>query len=96
MKLTYDKTADALYIELRAGDETVSRTEQLEAGTLVDLDRFGQVMGIEVLRPSRRWALEAIVERFGVAEHDAAQLRAVFGRRDGAFPFADRLELADA
>lgn len=57
MKLTYDHEDDALYVKLVEG-ERVSRTEQLDTGTLVDLDRFGRVLGIEVIRPARRWPLE--------------------------------------
>jgi uncharacterized protein YuzE len=63
MKVQYDQAADALYITLAEGVQ-VSRTVQIDAGTLVDLDRFGNVRGIEVVRPGRTWPLDEILSRF--------------------------------
>jgi uncharacterized protein YuzE len=90
MKLTWDQEADALYVRfLDAGTEGVSRTEQLDPGTLVDLDRFGHVVGIEVIRPARFWPLHEVLGRFEVPEADRLSLRAVFERagEDRRFPF---------
>lgn len=91
MKLRWDREADALYITLRE-TEPVSRTEQLDAGTLVDLDRFGTALGIEVLRPARSWPLEDVIARFGIDGSDATELRAVFHGKpdsDKRFPYDD-------
>ncbi len=62
MEMTYDQSVDALYIRL-AGDQPVARSEQIDAGTLVDLDRFGHVLGIEVLHPARDWPLDEIITK---------------------------------
>ena len=50
----------------------------MDAGTLVDLDAAGNVIGIEVINPDRPWPLEAILSRFAVSEEDAHELRAYF------------------
>lgn len=73
---SYDLDARALYIEL--ADRQAARTEQVDAGTLVDLDSAGNVIGIEVINPERSWPLEEILDRFAVAEQDARELRAYF------------------
>jgi uncharacterized protein YuzE len=73
---SYDLDADALYITLT--DHPVVRTEELDAGTLVDLDAAGQVVGIEVLQPQRAWPLEETLRRFDVPAHEAMELRAYF------------------
>lgn len=90
MKLTWDPDSDALYVRFLDDDEAVSRTEQLDTGTLVDLDRFGRVLGIEVLRPARSWPLEEVLSKFDIAEVDERALRAMFDRSglDRRFPFA--------
>lgn len=77
MKLTYDETADALYVRL--SDAAVSRTEQLEPGTLVDLDRFGALVGLEVIRPARTW-LEIVLAAHGegIRGEDQEILRDLF------------------
>jgi uncharacterized protein YuzE len=97
MKLTWDQGADALYLSFLDDEgEAVSRTEQLDAGTMVDLDRFGHVLGIEVLRPARPWPLEEVLRRFEVAEVDRHALTALFERRgaEQRYPFAKPLAVA--
>jgi uncharacterized protein YuzE len=74
MKVKYDQEDDALYITL-ADDAEVSRTVQVDSGTLLDLDRFGNVRGIEIIRPGRQWPLEEILSRYPVGEVDALLLR---------------------
>ena len=89
MKLKYDQETDALYVRLVDG-ERVSRTEQLDTGTLVDIDRLGRVLGIEVLRPARRWPLDEIFTRFGVDPNDRVALTHVFRgstNTDTRYPF---------
>jgi uncharacterized protein YuzE len=74
MKVKYGREDDALYITLNE-DAEVSRTLRIDPGTLVDLDRFGNVRGIEVLRPGRQWPLEQILSQCTVSEVDALLLR---------------------
>ena len=50
MKIEYDKTARALYITVRKGK--VKRTIKLKDSLLVDLDKGGEVLGIEMLEPA--------------------------------------------
>jgi uncharacterized protein YuzE len=88
--LTYDNESDALYVSLRDG-VSVARTEQIDPGTLVDVDRSGEIVGIEVLRPARAWPLDEVVSRFHVSDHDALLLRSVFERsapNERRYPFS--------
>jgi uncharacterized protein YuzE len=91
MRFHYDQAVDVLDIEF-ADDALVSRTEQVEAGTLVDVDQNGRVVAIEVIRPARRWALEEIIGRFALADDDADVLRSLW-TEPNAFPFAEPTEL---
>jgi uncharacterized protein YuzE len=75
MELIYDNDADALEITLRPG--IVCQTIEIDAGTLVDVDELGDVLSLEVIRPSRPWPLHEIFERFAIDERDAEQLRAM-------------------
>lgn len=52
MEITYDKQADALYIEFKAGK--VSKTEEVDKDTFIDSFSDGSVKGIEVLAASKR------------------------------------------
>ena len=47
MKFTRNQKLDVGYLELRKGK--VHRTIKVRKGILIDLDRNGQVLGIEVL-----------------------------------------------
>jgi uncharacterized protein YuzE len=73
---SYDLDADALYIRLTS--RKVARTAEIDAGTLVNLDADGRIVGIEVLQPTRKWPLDEILVRFGASEEDSKQLRAYF------------------
>ncbi len=73
---SYDLDADALYIDLAEGQ--AARCAQVDAGTLVDLDSAGNVLGIEVIQPQRSWPLEEILRRFPIGREDARELRAYF------------------
>ena len=75
MQLIYDNDADALEITLGPG--IVCRTIEIDAGTLVDVDERGEVVALEVIRPSRPWPLEEVFARFAIDERDAEQLRAL-------------------
>jgi uncharacterized protein YuzE len=52
MKITYDKIADAMYIYLRKGK--VTKTIKVKNNLLIDLDKKGGVLGIEMLDVSRQ------------------------------------------
>lgn len=47
MKITYDKLADAMYIYFSTGK--VFKTVEMEDSVIVDLDKKGNLVGIEVL-----------------------------------------------
>ena len=50
MKITYDKIADAMYIYLNK--TKVFKTVQITDRLLVDVDKAGKVLGIEILDAS--------------------------------------------
>ena len=47
MKIDYDPDADAMNIYLKKGD--VAKTVKLEENVLIDLDKSGEILTIEVL-----------------------------------------------
>ncbi|HEV8666952.1 MAG TPA: DUF2283 domain-containing protein [Candidatus Paceibacterota bacterium] len=50
MKATYDKVADAMYFRFKTGK--ISRTQKLEDKLIVDLDKKGNILGLEILDAS--------------------------------------------
>ncbi len=52
MKITFDKEADAIYIEL-SGVE-FSSNKKIDNNTIIDLDENGNILGIELLNVSKR------------------------------------------
>lgn len=58
MKITFDKKADAMYIYLKK--KKVFKTRQITDDTIVDLDKNGNVIGIELLSVSERIPIEEI------------------------------------
>ena len=52
MKISYDKIADALYIYLRKGK--VAKTIKVKSNFLIDVDKKGDVLGIEILGVSKQ------------------------------------------
>jgi len=52
MKITYDKKADAMYIYVR--ETKVTKTVPVNENIIVDLDRMGNLIGIEILAASRQ------------------------------------------
>ena len=52
MKLEFDPTADAAYFEISPAE--VETTKEIEPGIIVDYDKDGHVIGIEVLSVSKR------------------------------------------
>ena len=54
MKAKYDKTADAVYIELKGiGAREVEKTIPLSEDIIVDLDKGKKLIGIEILNASK-------------------------------------------
>ncbi|MBW2994464.1 DUF2283 domain-containing protein [Candidatus Woesearchaeota archaeon] len=58
MEINYDKTADALYIELRKGE--FAENKKIDDFTIMDLDKDGNVLGIEFLEASKRIPQESL------------------------------------
>jgi uncharacterized protein YuzE len=58
MKIEFDKKADALYIELRKGK--FHSNEKLDEDTVLDLDKNGKILGIEVLSASKKVSLKEL------------------------------------
>ena len=51
MKITYDKHADAIYIYFQKGK--VKKTVAMSDDFIVDQDKHGAVLGLEILNASR-------------------------------------------
>ncbi len=47
MKINYDKIADAMYVTLRGGK--IAKSVELEDRLIADIDRKGNILGIEIL-----------------------------------------------
>jgi len=58
MIISFDKKADALYIQFQEG--TAARTRKIQDGIMVDIDDTGRLFGIEVLDVSDRIPVEAL------------------------------------
>ena len=52
MKITYDKEADAMYIYLSEGE--FASNNVIDKDTIIDLDKSGKTLGIELLNVSKR------------------------------------------
>jgi len=52
MEITYDKDADAIYIEFSNAE--FARNKKIDSETIIDIDDKGQIIGIELLRVSKR------------------------------------------
>lgn len=92
MTFHYDHEADALEITFDDAG-IVSRTVEIDLGTLVDVDEHGDIVAIEVIRPMRRWPLNEIFERFAIGAEDATMLRSLWAD-EKPYPFAEPLALA--
>lgn len=58
MKVRIDKEDDALYFEL--DDVEIVETEEVQPGVLLDFDKDGRVVGIEILDLSTRLTPEKL------------------------------------
>lgn len=56
MKLKIDKESDALYFRL--DDDEIVESEEVQPGIILDFDKDGRVIGIEILSLSTRFAPE--------------------------------------
>ena len=52
MKITFDKEADAVYIEF--SDGKFASNKKIDDNTIIDLDEKGKILGIELLDVSKR------------------------------------------
>lgn len=59
MKIEYSKEADAIYVYFK--EEFVASSKEIEDGVVIDFDKEGQLIGIEVLDVSQRFNLSDIV-----------------------------------
>ena len=60
MEITYDKEADAMYIEFRKGE--FSKNKKIDDFTVIDLDEEENILGIEILEASKRIPLKSLSE----------------------------------
>jgi len=58
MKITYDKDADAMYIEFDSGE--FAKNKKIDDETIIDLDKKGNILGIEILNVSKRVSKESL------------------------------------
>jgi len=59
MKIEYSKEADAIYVYFK--EEFVASSKEIEDGVVIDFDKDGHLIGIEVLDVSQRFSLSDIV-----------------------------------
>jgi len=52
MIISYDHVADALYIKFSDGE--IADSEEISEGVIIDYDRNGRVIGVEILNFSKR------------------------------------------
>jgi uncharacterized protein YuzE len=69
MTLEYDPHADAFYMRIAAGE--VYDTIEQEPGMMVDYDKSGQLLGVEILNFKRRLA-EAEAASLAAPDPEAA------------------------
>ena len=66
MKIQYDPQADALYIELR--DATITESDEIAKGFIVDYDAAGHPVAIEILDASQILGSREMRVELAVAE----------------------------
>ena len=59
MKIEYDKTTDALYVQLK--EAYVDDNIDIEEGVSIDVDEKRHIVGIEILDASKNLSLKDIV-----------------------------------
>jgi len=81
MKITYDKEADAMYIEIREAEH--GSTKEIGPGLILDFDPAGEITGIELLFVSERIPINELfkkTERYGTLLPEYPELYARFLR----------------
>ena len=58
MEISYDKEADAMYIEFRKGEFV--KNKKVDDFTIIDLDKEGKLLGIELLEVSTSIPIESL------------------------------------
>ena len=58
MDISYDKKADAMYIEFRKGE--FSKNKKIDDFTIADFDENGHLLGIELLDVSKRMPAKSL------------------------------------
>ncbi len=58
MKIEFDKEADALYIEFSSKE--FAKNKKIDDSTIIDLDKEGNIIGIELLNVSEKLPKEAL------------------------------------
>ena len=86
MLFDYDRETDVLYVRFHEGG-LVARTEEIDSGTLVDVDESGLPVGIEILRPARPIRVDEIAHRFSISADDIRVLNSLWAE-NAVFPYA--------
>ena len=73
MLVSYDSSADAAYIYLKA-QPSIARSVTVDEYRVVDFDAADEVVGIEILSASGGFQLDDIIKRFGLQSR-AVELR---------------------
>jgi len=60
MEITFDKDADAVYIQFFSGD--FASNKKMDDDTILDLDERGNILGIELLNVSKRISKDFLSE----------------------------------
>ena len=60
MEISYDKKADAMYIEFQKGK--FAKNKKVDDFTIIDLDQKDNILGIEILAVSKRIPIESLSE----------------------------------
>lgn len=60
MKTTYDKEADAAYIYIQPTNSKVFKTIEINPRVIIDIDKKGELVGIELLDASHQVSQEFI------------------------------------
>ncbi|MBI1970719.1 DUF2283 domain-containing protein [Candidatus Woesearchaeota archaeon] len=61
MKLTYDKEADAIYIEFQKGN--FAKNKKVDDFIILDYDANGCLLGIELLNVSKQLSMETLRDK---------------------------------
>lgn len=80
MKYTYDPIADAINIVFKKGK--VAKTEEVSIGVILDFDKKGEILSLEVLDASRRFGKKRSHEvTFEPLRYSRRQVRELVGAK---------------